>query len=225
VGLKRAVNLKTGKLTGLKSHELHILMERIIPVMFRGYMPDAMWQAIAELSYFYRQICAKEISKNMMEKLEKEISVLLCKLEKICPPRLFNPMEHVLIHIPYEAKVCGPVQYRWMYHIGRALKNLRAMVRNKARVEGCITEAFLQRRFHTSRVCISQRNKMSMLLRYDTMSMRNLLSVISKISNGEAQILVRARSTTLAWMKECPYCYTCTRIWKRWTHISCKSLF
>jgi hypothetical protein len=41
-GLKRAVNLKTGKLTGLKSHDFHILMDRIIPVMFRGYMPDAM---------------------------------------------------------------------------------------------------------------------------------------------------------------------------------------
>jgi hypothetical protein len=91
-GLKRAVNLKTRKLTRLKSHDFHILMERIIPVMFRGYMPDAMWQAIAELSYFYRQICAKEISKNMMEKLEKEIPVLLCKLEKIFPPGFFNLM-------------------------------------------------------------------------------------------------------------------------------------
>jgi hypothetical protein len=29
-----------------------------------------------------------------------------------------------------------------MYHIKRALKNLRAMVHNKARVEGCITEEF-----------------------------------------------------------------------------------
>jgi hypothetical protein len=53
-GLKRAMNLKTGELTGLKSHDFHILMERFITVMFRGYMPDAMWQAIAKLSYFYR---------------------------------------------------------------------------------------------------------------------------------------------------------------------------
>jgi hypothetical protein len=51
-------------------------------------------------------------------------------------------MQHQHIHILYEAKVGVPVQYRWMYHIERALKNLRAMVRNKARVEGCITEAF-----------------------------------------------------------------------------------
>jgi hypothetical protein len=29
-----------------------------------------------------------------------------------------------------------------MYHIERALKNLRVMVHNKARVEGCITEEF-----------------------------------------------------------------------------------
>jgi hypothetical protein len=60
VGLKRDVNLKTGKLTMLKIHDFQILMERLIPIMFRGYMPDAMWQAIAELSYFYRQSVLKK---------------------------------------------------------------------------------------------------------------------------------------------------------------------
>jgi hypothetical protein len=45
----------------------------------------------------------------MMEKLEKEIPVLICKLEKIFPPEWFNPMQHLLVHIPYEAKVDGPV--------------------------------------------------------------------------------------------------------------------
>ena len=144
-------------------------MERIIPVMFRGYMPDAMWQAIAELSYFYRQICAKEISKNMMEKLEKQIPVLLCKLEKIFPPGFFNPMEHLLIHIPYEAKVGGPVQYRWMYHIERALKNLRGMVWNKARVEGCIAEAFLLKEvsYFTSVYFAEEHNVYAATMRYN----------------------------------------------------------
>jgi hypothetical protein len=141
-GLKRAVNLKTRKLTGLKSHNFYIFMERIFSVMFHGYMPNVMWQAITELRYFYRQICAKEIGKYIMEKLEKEIPVLLCKLEKIFPPRFFNPMQHLFMHIPYEANVGGPIQYRWIYHIESALKNLRAMVRNKARVEGCIAKAF-----------------------------------------------------------------------------------
>jgi hypothetical protein len=51
-------------------------------------------------------------------------------------------MQHLLVHLPYEAKLGGPQQYRWMDHIERALKNLRGMVRNKAKVEGCIVEEF-----------------------------------------------------------------------------------
>jgi hypothetical protein len=88
-----------------------------------------VWMALAELSHFYRQLCAKEIKKDMVEKLEVEIPVLLCKLEKIFPTGWFNPMQHLLVHLPYEAKIGGP-----------ALKRLRAMVHNKAKGEGCIAE-------------------------------------------------------------------------------------
>jgi hypothetical protein len=52
-------------------------------------------------------------------------------------------MQHLLMHLPYEAKVGGPVQYRWMYHIERALIYLKPMVGNRARIEGSITEAFI----------------------------------------------------------------------------------
>jgi hypothetical protein len=51
-------------------------------------------------------------------------------------------MQHLLIYLPYEAKVGGHVQYRSMYHIKRALRYIKPMVRNRARFEGCITEAF-----------------------------------------------------------------------------------
>jgi hypothetical protein len=98
---------------------------------------------IAELRYFYRQLCAKEIVVVMMEKLEKEIPVLLCKMEKILTPGFFNPMQHLLIHLPYEAKVGRHVQYRWMYHIERALRYLKPMVGNRARIEGCIAKTFM----------------------------------------------------------------------------------
>jgi predicted transcriptional regulator YdeE len=78
----------------------------------------------------------------MMETLQKEILALLCKVEKIFPPGWFNPMQHLLIHLLYEGKVGGPVQYRWMYPFERALKRLRHMVGNKARVERCIAKDF-----------------------------------------------------------------------------------
>jgi hypothetical protein len=115
-GFRRAVNLDTGKLSGVKSHDYHIFMERLLSVMFRGYMDDDVWTALAELSHFYIQLCAKEIKKDMMEKLEDEIPVLLCKLEKIFPPGWFNPMQYLLVHLPYEAKIGGPQQYSFISH-------------------------------------------------------------------------------------------------------------
>jgi hypothetical protein len=75
--------------------------------------------------------------------LEKEIPMLVCKMEKFFPLRVFNPMQHLLIDLPYEAKVGGPVQYRWVYHIERALRYLKPMVGNRAMVERRIAEAFM----------------------------------------------------------------------------------
>ncbi|WOH00079.1 hypothetical protein DCAR_0519435 [Daucus carota subsp. sativus] len=52
-------------------------------------------------------------------------------------------MEHLLVHLPYEARIAGPVQYRWMYPFERYLRHLKNNVKNKARVEGSICNAFL----------------------------------------------------------------------------------
>jgi hypothetical protein len=76
-------------------------------VMFCGYFNADLWKIFAELSYFYRQICSKQVSKAMKHKLEKKISVLVCKMEKISPPGWFNAMQHLLVHLPWEAKVGG----------------------------------------------------------------------------------------------------------------------
>jgi hypothetical protein len=64
----------------LNSHDNHIIIERLMSVMFCGYFD--IEKIFAELSYFYRQICAKQISKVMMQKLEKKIMVLICKIKK-----------------------------------------------------------------------------------------------------------------------------------------------
>jgi len=50
--------------------------------------------------------------------LEKKTSEIICKLEKYFTP-FFNVMEHLPVHLPYEARVGGLVQYRWMYPFER----------------------------------------------------------------------------------------------------------
>jgi hypothetical protein len=50
-----------------------------------------------------------------IERLETNIVETLCKLEMIFPPLFFDSMEHLPIHLPFEANVEGLIQYRWMY--------------------------------------------------------------------------------------------------------------
>ena len=79
----------------------------------------------------------------MIDDLEKVAPVLLCKLEKIFPPGFFLAMQHLILHLPYEARMGGPVQARWCYIIEICLKILRKKCRNKAKIEASVAEAFI----------------------------------------------------------------------------------
>jgi len=50
-----------------------------------------------------------------IERLETNIIETISKLEMIFPPSFFDSMEYLPIHLPFEEKVEGLVQYRWMY--------------------------------------------------------------------------------------------------------------
>jgi hypothetical protein len=67
-----------------------------------------------EISHSFRDICSSKLDVDHIERLETNIVETICKLEMIFPPSFFYLMEHLPIHLPYEVKVGGPVQYRWM---------------------------------------------------------------------------------------------------------------
>jgi len=117
--LKRGVNILQLKINGLKSHDYHVIIERLLLVMMRGFVNIEIWEALAELSYFFRVLCAKEVDHAQMLQLEANIPIILCKLEKIFPLDFFNLMEHLMVHLPYQVRVGGPVKYTWMYGIER----------------------------------------------------------------------------------------------------------
>jgi hypothetical protein len=52
-------------------------------------------------------------------------------------------MIHLAVHLPDEALLRGPVQYGWMCPIERRLYTLKRYVRNRARPEGSIAEAYI----------------------------------------------------------------------------------
>ncbi|KAJ9544702.1 hypothetical protein OSB04_024409 [Centaurea solstitialis] len=104
---KKKVTDNDTNITGLKSHDYHILMQRLLP------------------------------------KAEDQLIMILCKLELIFPPAFFDIMIHLVMHLPEEAILGGPVYMRWMYPFERYMKKLKNYVRNKAKPEGSIAEGYV----------------------------------------------------------------------------------
>jgi hypothetical protein len=52
---------------------------------------------LEKLSYFFRQLCDKELSKSVIEELEKMAPELVCELKKIFPPGFFLSMQHLIV--------------------------------------------------------------------------------------------------------------------------------
>ncbi|KAL1299879.1 hypothetical protein AAHE18_18G139200 [Arachis hypogaea] len=140
--LARCVSLSQGRFIGMKSHDCHIFMQCLLPTAFRE-LPTNIWKPLTELSQFFKDLCSTTLKVHDLEVMEQNIPIILCKLERIFPPGFFNVMEHLPIHLAYEARVCGPVQYRWMYPFERVIGAFKRTVKNRARVEGSICEAFL----------------------------------------------------------------------------------
>ena len=85
---------------------------------------------IIELCIFFRELCSKVLNVNELDHLQSRIALTLCHLEKIFPPSFFDIMEHLPIHLAEEAKLGGPVQYRWMYYIERYVDTLCLTLKN-----------------------------------------------------------------------------------------------
>ncbi|CAH9100611.1 unnamed protein product [Cuscuta europaea] len=125
----------------------------------------------AEYSLLFQSICSSVLDAASFRRLEESVPMLMCNLEKIMPPSFCDGMEHLVIHLPYEALNGGPVFYRWMYRFERLvtisfifeylfhnninlcttfillcrfLGELKKKMTNKAHVEASICQAYLQ---------------------------------------------------------------------------------
>ncbi|XP_058731844.1 uncharacterized protein LOC131603526 isoform X1 [Vicia villosa] len=142
--LSRCSDVTKGRMKGMKSHDCHVFMECLLPIAFRS-LPPEIWKPLTELSRFFKDLCCNTLKLEDLVRLEQNITIIICKLERIFPPGFFDSMEHLPIHLPNEAILGGPVQYRWMYPFERLMGDFKRSVKNKARVEGSICTAYLHR--------------------------------------------------------------------------------
>ena len=56
---------------------------------------------------FFKDLTSTIIKNDDMARLEEEIPVILCKLERIFPPSFFDSMEHLPIHLLMKRDLLG----------------------------------------------------------------------------------------------------------------------
>ncbi|XP_048604739.1 uncharacterized protein LOC106409737 [Brassica napus] len=98
-----------------------------------GLLPKGPRLAITRLCAFFNLLCQRVIDREQLLVMEAEIVETLCLFERYFPPSFFDIMVHLTVHLGREARLVGPVHFRWMYPFERYMKVLKNFVRNTAR--------------------------------------------------------------------------------------------
>lgn len=139
--LARCISSKK-KMSGLKSHDYHQLIQQILPLATMGLGDRGVRLTIASVSNVWRKVCAKVWDPSTYNDLMRDVAFCLCIVEMHFPPSFLDVMTHLMIHVVEEVDLCGPVHTRWMYPVERYLKVLKGYVRNKARPEASMAEGY-----------------------------------------------------------------------------------
>ena len=94
-------------------------MQDLLAPTFRRKLDKDMYEALVELSLFFKHLCAKALKVDVLDRLKESIVITLCKLERIFVPSFFDIMVHLTVHLVEQAKLIGPVLYHWMYPFQR----------------------------------------------------------------------------------------------------------
>ena len=100
--LDRCVNVTQRKFFDMESHDCHAFMEYLLPIVLRE-LSDHDWRQLTELSEYFKDFCSSILRINDLRVMEKNILIILYKLERIFSPEFFNSIEHLPVYLAYEA--------------------------------------------------------------------------------------------------------------------------
>ena len=85
---RNLMSMEDLKLSGLKSHDCHALMQQLLPVAIRPVLPKHVRYAITRLCFFFNALCSKVVDMSRLNDLPQETMVILYLLEKYFPPSI-----------------------------------------------------------------------------------------------------------------------------------------
>ncbi|XP_062118660.1 uncharacterized protein LOC133832313 [Humulus lupulus] len=80
--ISNCVDMENHKLTKLKSHDCHVIMQQLLAISIRGLMDEGCKETILRLCRFFHELCQLVVDKEEIIKLELESAEIVYKLEE-----------------------------------------------------------------------------------------------------------------------------------------------
>ena len=97
--VSRCIGNNDDNISGMKSHDSHVMMQHLLPIVMHGYLDGDVQTALIELGVFFRKLCCQKLKINLLKILEKDIVFILYKLEKKFSPLFFDVMKIGRAHV------------------------------------------------------------------------------------------------------------------------------
>ncbi|KAL0455571.1 UNVERIFIED_CONTAM: hypothetical protein Slati_0896300 [Sesamum latifolium] len=103
--LSRCLDMTKLRLHGMKSHDSHVFMQNLILAAFPEMVPEHVWSTLMEVCLLFQVLCSTTLDIRKVQELQDSVAIIMCNLEKVFPPPFYDSMEHLILHLPYEARV------------------------------------------------------------------------------------------------------------------------
>ncbi|PKU63470.1 hypothetical protein MA16_Dca022121 [Dendrobium catenatum] len=82
------VDIRLGRLFGLKSHDCHIFLQCLLPTAF-NYLQDQILNPLIKLIIFFKDLYSSKLNIENLILMEQQIPFILCQLEKNISSMIF----------------------------------------------------------------------------------------------------------------------------------------
>jgi hypothetical protein len=107
--------IRKKKFGGLKSHDYHVLMQQLLPLVLRNVLAPGPRLAMMQMCKLFKRLCTKVYNPADFSSLEADAAESMALLKMEFPLSFFDIMTHISYHLVHELDICGPVTMRWMY--------------------------------------------------------------------------------------------------------------
>ena len=117
---------------------MHVLMTSVLPIAIRNVLPVKVHETVMSLYFFFNAIEQKVVDDESLPALDRWIQETLCLMEAFFPPKFFNIMVHLTVHLVQEIHYIGPSYLHQMFPYERYMGILKSFVNSRTYAKGNI---------------------------------------------------------------------------------------